>query len=755
MRRPYLSATAVAVAVAAIIAVTLIDIAAGEEASILGPLSLTAIVLICTAILTISFLDALRTSRRIDRESRRVADMAERLAATVTAMNETNANLRASEEHYRNLVESQQDFIIRLDRRGCYTFVNDTYCRRIGRSREELIGAPFALQVEGGPADPIGHPDLGRPPYRARYDQRVHLAEGWSWIGWQDAVVRDRDGRVIELQRVGRDVTLRKEEEAGLHEAAEVAQAASRAKSAFLATMSHEIRTPMNGVLGMTRLLLQTELTPEQHSYAVAVRDSGTALLELINDILDYSKIEAGHFELASEEFDILAEIEAVAELLASRAAEKGVDVATYVAPEIPTRVIGDAGRLRQLVTNLVGNAVKFTETGGVVLRLRQARSDDAGAADFALYLEVEDTGIGIPAEAQAQLFQEFTQVDSSISRRYGGTGLGLAICRRIVELAGGSIGVQSEPEHGTRFWATLPLKRPPDAVSIGSGDQKLDLHVLLVDGFPLTAQATEQALTDMSCSVTVEGTGQGALLALQRAADSGGVFDLALIDDRLADADPAELAAQIRAHPALHEMYLLATLPPDHRNRLDSLRTAGFDGYLLKPVRRSSLRQRLGVAAKGHGNRIVGERFDEDELLPLYDDVTDALPGLRILLAEDNRINRLLAETLLTRAGHRVTNVADGHAAVMAAAGGEFDLVLMDLHMPRMDGVEAASQIRELPPPANLVPIMALTADTAEAEKQRCLEAGMDDFIEKPIDEEVLHRKIAQLRDLGRLQTA
>ncbi|MEQ8345705.1 MAG: response regulator [Sneathiellaceae bacterium] len=753
--RPFLSVALVGLALAALLAVSLIDLLAGEGTSILGPRSLTAIVLICSVILVVTTLDALRTNRRITGESRRVADMAARLAATVTAMNETNASLSASEEHYRNLVESQQDFIIRLDRRGCYTFVNDTFCKRLGRSRDELIGAPFALQVEGGPADPLEHPDLTRPPYRARYDQRVNLAEGWSWIGWQDAAARDGEGRIIELQRVGRDVTLRKEAEAGLHEAAEVAQAASRAKSAFLATMSHEIRTPMNGVLGMTRLLLQTDLTPEQHSYAAAVRDSGAALLELINDILDYSKIEAGHFELASEPFDLLAEVEAMAELLSSRASEKGIDVATYLAPDIPATVIGDAGRMRQLITNLVGNAIKFTDQGGVVLRIRKARSDDAGGADFALYVEVEDTGIGIPTEAQAQLFQEFTQVDTGIARRYGGTGLGLAICRRIVELTGGSIGLQSEPDQGARFWATLPLKRPPDAPTIGDSDTRPDLHVLLVDGFALTAQAMAQALTDMNCSVTVETTGQGALLALQRAADSGGVFDLALIDSRLPDGDPADLARQIRAHPVLHAMYLLATLPPDHRNRLDSLRTAGFDGYLLKPARRSSLRQRLAVADGASSGRVVGERFDEDELLPLYDDVTDSLPGLRILLAEDNRINRLLAETLLTRAGHRVTNVADGAAAVMAAAGGEYDLVLMDLHMPRMDGVEAASQIRELPPPANAVTIMALTADTAEAEKQRCLDAGMDDFLEKPIDEEILHRKIAQLRELGRIHVS
>jgi len=734
-RRQALSLLAAALAVAVILGTALFHPAGGRGIILAAVLVLAALVA-----------DALI---RIRRSSRLVQDLDSRLSE----MDRDTAGLRASEAHYRTLVENQQDFILRLDSSGCYAFVNDTFCDRLGRARDALLGTPFALTVEGGPADPRDHPDLARPPYRARYDQRVHLADGWSWISWQDAALRDAEGRLLELHRVGRDITLRKATEAGLHEAAQVAEAASRAKSAFLATMSHEIRTPMNGVLGMTRLLLQTELTPEQRNYALAVRDSGTALLELINDLLDYSKIEAGHLTLADQPFDLLAEVESVVELISSRATERGIDLASHVAPDLPAMLVGDAGRLRQLLTNLVGNAAKFTDSGGVSLHLRREEGTTEGG-NPSLLIEVEDTGIGIPAEAQAGLFEEFTQVDSGIARRYGGTGLGLAICRRLVEMMSGSIGLQSEPGRGSRFWARLPLRPGEEGGTIGSADPQFDLHVLVVDGFALTAGATERALTDMNCSVAVATSSQGALLALQRAADSGGVFDVAIIDDRLPDGDPIDLAEQIRGHPALHRMYLLATLPPDHRNRLDDLRSAGFDGYLLKPVRRRSLRQRLSVAAEGRTGRVLGERFDEDDLLPLYDDVTHVRASLRILLAEDNRINRLLAETLLTRAGHRVTHVADGADAVAAAASGEFDLVLMDLHMPRMDGVVAANRIRDLPAPASQVPIVALTADTADGERQRCLDAGMDDFLEKPISEEVLHRKIAHLLDLGRIVT-
>lgn len=697
--------------------------------------------LVLAALLADALLRLWRSERRIRAMDGRLADL-----------DRDSAGLRASEARYRALVENPNDLILRLDPEGRVLFANDTACERLGRSRDALLGTTLPLQVEGGPPDPWDHRDLGRPPFQAHYEQRVHLAEGWSWIAWQDAVLNDQDGRPAELLRIGRDITARVEREPGLHAAARSAEEASRAKSAFLATMSHEIRTPLNGVLGMTRLLLQTDLTPEQRSYAQAVRDSGTSLLELINDVLDYSKIEAGHLELVTEPFDLLAEVEAVTELLGSRATEKGIDLASHVEAGLPAMALGDPRRLRQLLTNLVGNAAKFTVTGGVALRVSLDNSDKDGEAR--LLIEVEDSGIGIPAEAQAGLFEEFTQVDPGISRRYGGTGLGLAICRRLVEMMAGSIGLQPEPGQGSRFWARLPLQAAGDSASIGDGDPIFDLHVLVVDGFALTAATTERALSEMNCSVAVETSGQGALLALQRAADSGGVFDVALIDDRLPDGDLNELAQQIRAHPVLHGMYLLATLPPDHRGQLETLRASGFDGYLLKPIRRKSLRQRLAVAAQAGTGRLPGDRFDEDDLLPLYDDVTHVRTSLRILLAEDNPINRLLAETLLSRAGHRVVNVTDGAEAVAAAASGDFDLVLMDLHMPRLDGVAAANRIRELPPPANQVPIMALTADNAGSEKQRCLEAGMDDFLEKPIAEEVLYRKIARLHDLGRIVT-
>lgn len=491
------------------------------------------------------------------------------------------------------------------------------------------------------------------------------------------------------------------------------AEEALRAKTTLFATLTHELRTPLNGILGMAGLLeLGGKLEPNAKTYVGAIKQSGELLLDLITEILDYSRLEAGRVVLESAPFDPEAIMQDVAELLSPKAHEKKLEIAVTLRAGAPSRVIGDDGRLRQILFNLAGNAVKFTESGGVTLELAPRPS---GRVRFS----VRDTGLGIAPEKQALVFEEFTQADASVSRRHGGAGLGLAIVKKLALAMGGDVGVVSRPGHGATFWVELPL---PLADATGAPPRDL-ANIRL--GVASRSAVLSQALRTAAQSL-------GALpVALDDAPD-------VILFDWRDDADGEEIGALQRSARAV-----IALIAQEERGAIERCRAAGLMHYTLKPVRRRSLAERVRVALGEAGVAPV----DEAE----RDEAPQVLSGLRVLLAEDNPINALLARTLLTRAGCIVTTAQDGEEAVTAADAAAYDLILLDIRMPRLDGLAAAERIRRSGGPSSVAPIVALTADAGEEERVRALKAGMDDFITKPIDAARLLTVAARFTESGR----
>ena len=569
------------------------------------------------------------------------------------------------------------------------------------------------------------------PRVHDRDEVRARLAGGRPWTGTMErgrrdgstfaahvsvTPVHDDSGRLVGTISVCSDVSAQEEARAVLERARDHALAASLLKSHFLANMSHEIRTPMNGVLGMTELLLDTPLDERQREYALAVRGCGDDLLAILNDILDLSEIDAGQLELESVAFDVAAIVEDVAELFAGRARAKGVELVVSIGADVPGMVRGDPGRVRQVLASLVGNAVKFTSAGLVVVSACADRS--AGEAG-ALRLQVDDTGIGISAATVARVFEPFSQVDSTATRVYGGTGVGLAITRRLVELIGGRCGVDSELGVGSSFWCSLYL---PGVPSVATPPRPADLglrgaRALVVDDSPASRLAIEGYLRGWGMDVTVADSGAAGLEAVRRGAAEGRPFGVALADMHMPGMDGHELAAALATEP---EMSGVAVVLLDGPEALGRPSPACISAQLTKPVRREPLRRCL------------------TELI-----VTAAVPpsgaqapavATRILLAEDNVINQKVTVAMLESDGYRVDVVANGVDAVTATKKTHYDLVLMDCHMPRMDGLQASAAIRAREGGRGRTPIVALTAAGTHEDKDRCLAAGMDDHLSKPV---------------------
>jgi len=646
------------------------------------------------------------------------------------ALADRNWELQEAEERARSLFESQSDLIVMRDAEGRITFANDAYCQMADRSREALIGSRFSFEV-------LEQGDSARDPNGTRiHDQQIATHLGPKWIAWREGLVRSDAGQPAELQCVGRDVTDRAETERALAEARDQADAANRAKSRFLAMASHEIRTPLNGILGMSALLLDTPLTPEQTTYVKAVKTSGDALLSLIEELLDYSKIEAGKIDLAQRPFVLASLIEDITELLAPRAQAKNLEIAAYVDDGLPVEVVGDAARLRQVLLNLAGNAIKFTSSGGVALIV------EPGIWPDEISFLVRDTGIGIAPEAQERIFREFEQANDDVARSHGGTGLGLAISERIVKRMGGRITLESHLGAGSTFEVSVPLR-----MSQHDGARTFDPPDLAGQSVMLVApQSIETSLFakrlqrwgGQTCLVS-DGEVAAALLPERS-------WHAVLVDRALGTDAVERLGEAARAHATQR----IVMVTPATRHELSP--STAFTGYLVKPLRAASLAARLSAAPEVTAPGLVVDAAIVP-IEPVERPAEKPAPGLAILVAEDNEINALLMRSLLTRLGHHAVIATHGEAALESwlaakSAGTPYDLVLMDIQMPRLNGIEVAKRIRagEAGQPGRHTPILALTANALVEDRYACFEAGMDGFLIKPLDRDKLEQALAGL---------
>lgn len=618
--------------------------------------------------------------------------------------------------HLTALVDGQDDLVVREDAYGRTTHASAAICALTGKELGALLGKPLTLRVlHAGSRMPL-------QDGTCTFDQEIDTPDGPRWIAWKEAAVRGSDGEIIEVQRTGRDITTRVATERALGEAREQAEAASRAKSRFLAVVSHEVRTPLNGILGMTHLLLETPLSQEQQTYARAVKSSGEALLGLIEEILDFSKIEAGRIEIEEAPFNLSELVTEVIELLSPRAQAKGIEVAALFDPNLPQAVTGDASRLRQVLLNLAGNAVKFTDQGGVAVRV-ECTGDK-------VRFSVRDTGPGIDADAQARVFEEFEQGDDTLARKHGGTGLGLAIASRIVERMGGEIALSSAGG-GTEF--RFAIRLPAIEGSEVAAPDFSNSDILVLSPSPVVGPLLAKQLEQWRARVAI-----GDSISLAQSLVPERHWSHCIIDRAFGHEETLALHRLAKSSSA----YCHVLLAPAERRELAALGDAGLASYLIKPVRAQSLASRLldpSTEPAGTEDQSGTGTFQPKD-------------GLSILVAEDNDINALLVQALLARLGHRVTVVGDGAIAVNAVAsaqtmGAPYDLVLMDLHLPGMDGLEATRRIRGLGGSAGAIPVVALTANAFPEDRANCRAAGMNGFVVKPVDRRRLEAAIAEAR--------
>ena len=562
---------------------------------------------------------------------------------------------------------------------------------------------------------------LGVLVRRVVHEQETHRAAAAAAEGARSELLSDLAQRNQELQEL------------------------TRMKSEFLATMSHEIRTPMNGVIGMTGLLMETELTPEQRDYVETVRASGDTLLEIINDILDFSKIEAGRVRMERIEFSPKHVTEEAVELFAEPASNKGIELVLDVEPDVPHNAIGDPGRLRQVLINLVGNAIKFTDTGEVVVRVRRGESPGPGAL---LHFEVADTGIGLTEEEQARVFSTYSQVDSSTTRKHGGTGLGLATSRMLTQLMGGELGVASEKGAGSRFWFTALFRESDRKAPSPTPTASLSgTAIAVVDDNRTNRTILERYLGSWGMRDKAFESGRAAMEELRQAARSNDPFEVAIIDMMMPEMDGAAVAAEIRADPALKDMVVILLTSAGRSDHP----VPGIDVELVKPVRPSLLFDVLHslLAAKPeHANRQVAEEVPNSSEQASH-------RWARVLVVEDNIANLKVAVRMVEKLGYRADVAANGVEAVKILGDVRYDAVLMDCHMPEMDGFEATRAIRRGEPEGRHTPVIAMTASALSGDRERCLAAGMDDYISKPIKlhvvAAVLERWLAPLHSKDR----
>ena len=648
------------------------------------------------------------------------------------------------ESRYRQLLDAQSDLILRVDIDRRVTFVNSAYCALFEVASENVLGRPLSSNVLSDEVSILDAPrDLG--------DRETATPEGSRWLSWQLHKLPIGEQGQIEFELVGRDITDERAQRERLDEAREQAEAASRAKSRFLAAMSHEIRTPMNGILGMARLLSDGELSDEQRTYVNAINDSAGNLLLLVNEILDFSKIEAGKLALREHRFSIEDSVQATVELLAPRAHEKNLELAWLVAPDVPREVIGDEARVRQVLLNLLSNAIKFTDSGGIVVSVEaggyEPGPEGAGQKQHILF-SVKDTGVGMTEEERDKLFEEFEQSSSDLDHKPQGTGLGLAISRNLALAMDGTIKVDSAVAEGSTFVADLVLRRVDDEESCGDRATPrtagLQPHVLLAMDRAMERAVMARILAASGARV-VEATFAGALQKLEEGSVDA-KFDRVVVE---VENDPAEAAMLLReATRPKKDAVGIVIIDADSRQRQSEFHAAGFERYVVRPFRAKSLVEQV-IQSRGQLSCADQRVRDEDkgqEARP--SDPAVQQPQRVVLIVEDNAINELLAVQVVKRAGHKVLTARSGVDAVehmRLALRGEArmpDAILMDILMPGISGVEASRLIKAMCADANTQcpPVIALTAHAFAEDRQRYLDAGLDDYLTKPFVPVDLH---------------
>ena len=667
-------------------------------------------------------------------------------AREISARAETTGAAEIDRERHmlRTLIDSLPDLIYAKDIDCKFLLANDACASVMGTNRIEVVGKGdfdfFPKELAQGFFEDEQKVMRSGEALHNRQEEVVDADGRRSYVLTTKVPLRDQSGRVIGVMGIGRDITARVQAENELRAAREAAESANRAKSEFLANMSHEIRTPMNGVIGMSELMLDTHLEPVQRDYAETIRDCGRALLTVINDILDFSKIEAGKLELEYIDMDLRDAVRDVARVLAVQAHAKDLELTMDIDPSLPEMVRGDAGRLRQVLLNLGGNAVKFTSKGEVSLQVRVLEANEKGTL---VRCEVRDTGVGIPADRIGALFQPFMQVDASTTRRFGGTGLGLSIVRKLVELMQGKVGVESEENVGSRFWFTArfaPSTATGPKFNRVAPSELKGRSVLVVDDNATNRKLLAIQLEQCGMRPVLSSSATEALRLMRDAHAKGEPFEVALLDHDMPDCNGAELGRRVNADDHLKHTRLVLLTSSGLRG--DALRFAqiGFAGYLLKPVAESDLIDCLLVVLGGEAKDWHSQTqpiVTRHELRVLR----SRNGRKRLLLAEDVLVNQKVACRALEKFGYEVDVVSNGREAVEAWERGTYDLILMDCQMPEMDGYEATREIRRREAPDKHIPIVALTAHAMKGADEECKAAGMDDHLTKPIDREVLDR--------------
>jgi len=648
-------------------------------------------------------------------------------------------HLLSQREDQRATLNFIEDAYTELDLQGNHQWVNDAYCRIFNRKRGEVLD-PSYQNITHKPVG-INIRELFKKVYETGEPVRGFEYEAAPGLFCEITVSlkRGEEGKPTGFVTLIRDTSERKRHEMELAKAKEAADAANTSKSEFLANMSHEIRTPMNGIIGMTELALATGVTREQHEYLSTVQSSAEDLLVIINDILDYSKIEAGKIDLAPVQLNLSELVGDSMKSLAIAAHRKSLELAFHVDGEVPQSLVGDAVRLRQVLVNLAGNAVKFTEKGEVVVNVSLESRDLSG---LKVHFTVRDTGIGIPAETQGRLFRPFEQADSSTTRQYGGTGLGLAISKKLVDLMGGDIWLESTPGEGSTFHFTVRLGIAENAkeCSLGTVANLRGIRVLVIDDNTTNRRILQELVGRWQMVSQTADSGPAALAKLEAASAAGQPFRLILLDEQMPGMGGLEVIEHVRANPSLRGATILMLTSADQSSSAARCRELSVDTYLIKPIKPTELLAMIHRALEGTRTQAVARVPSRRH---------SAGRSLSILVAEDNLVNQRVAAAMLETLGHQTTFAVDGIEAINKSSETHFDLIFMDVQMPGIDGFEAARCIRRRELAADTrTPIIAMTARAMNGDRELCIEAGMDDYVSKPMSLDALERALVRYVD-------